>query len=151
LPRARLVLIVHAPTETLWATITDFDRYADYQPELRDIEVLQRGEQSWRVAFTVMLIKRIRYVLDFEAASPNVLRWSLVESNFLTSNSGQWTLKADDDLTRARYDLEIEVGRFVPRAIITKLVDVSLPRMLERFKQRAVASWEETAPTGRKR
>jgi coenzyme Q-binding protein COQ10 len=143
LPTARNEVVVGVPPDRLWDVIVDWDRYPEFLPELKEVVVHRAAHDGYDVTFEVSLIKRIRYRLRFRADPPHTLAWEMVEGNLLTRNSGAWTLRAEGaegGATRAVYEVDIEVGQYVPRAILTKLVTVSLPRMLAQFKERAEAA-----------
>ncbi len=140
MPSAKVEVVVDVPPEKLWDVITDWERYPEFLPELKDVTIHRSGPDGYEISYEVSLIKRIRYKLRFAADAPRGLTWELVESNLLQKNSGAWTLRPEGPAggaTRATYEVDLEVGQYVPRAILTKLITVSLPRMLAQFKERA--------------
>jgi len=140
MPNAKVEVVVGVPPERFWDVLTDFEHYPEFLPELKEITVHAAAHDGYEVSHTVALIKRIQYRLKFRADPPRGLTWELVESNLLKKNSGAWTLRpegAAGQSTRATYEVDLEVGQYVPKAIVTKLITVSLPRMLAQFKERA--------------
>ena len=140
MPSARSEVVVDVPPDRFWDVLVDWERYPEFLPELKEIHVHVAEHHRYEVSYVVSLIKQIRYRLRFRAEPARALTWEMAESNLLTKNSGAWRLVPegpDGARTRASYEVDIEVGAYVPRAILTKLVTVSLPRMLAQFKQRA--------------
>jgi len=134
---------VDVPPDQMMATIIDFAAYPTFLPETRQTEVVLREGAAWEVRFTVRVIRTLQYTLRLEQEGDRVLRWSLVEGVF-ASNDGSWTLEPLDGgaRTRATYDIDVQVGMYVPGNIIRSLVETALPRTLERFKAEAEARFQ---------
>lgn len=123
--------------EDLYASITDFERYPEFLPEVVSARIV-KGNKSDRVdvQFELEVIKRFEYVLQFELNSPSRVRWKLITSNFFKTNQGGWQLEATKKGVKARYELEVSFGFLVPKWVTKKLTEVSLPAMLDRFEKR---------------
>lgn len=115
--------------------IADFSAYKDFIPEIEECSLVREDETTWDVRFTLKLVKRFRYVLRMDKSNPLEIRWSLLEGVF-KSNDGGWNLEPIDGgkRTRATYFIDINVGMFVPSAIMRNAVTRSLPDTVQRFK-----------------
>jgi ribosome-associated toxin RatA of RatAB toxin-antitoxin module len=62
----------------------------------------------------------------------------MLEGSF-KSNEGGWTLEPIDGgrRTRATYEVDLDVGMFVPGSVMKTIVEQDLPRTLAAFKGRA--------------
>ncbi|MEL6350112.1 MAG: SRPBCC family protein, partial [Myxococcota bacterium] len=116
-------------------TLTDFESYPTFLPELKQARILHQEANAWEVQFTLQMIRPLVYTLRLHQPSPLALQWSLVEGVF-RANAGGWVLQPIDDgaRTAARYTIEIQLGMFVPANIIRSLVSEDLPRTMSRFK-----------------
>ncbi len=123
--------------DAFYAVISDYEAYPEFLPLLEDVRVVRREGDVVDAEFTLHLIKRLRYTLRLDGRPGLGLSWTLLEGDFV-ANAGGWTLEPlPDGTTRAHYRLHVEVGIFVPGAIVTRLVGRDLPQTLEAFKARA--------------
>src|SRR5262245_51621122 len=109
MPQARVEVVIAVPPERLWDVITDWERYPEFLPELKDVKVHEASHDAYEVSHTVALIKRISYRLRFRADPPRGLTWELVDSNLLKKNSGAWVLRPEGPggaSTRATYEVD---------------------------------------------
>jgi len=131
---------IDCPPDRLLAVITDFGRYPEFLPEIVDAKVISEEEDAWEVAFALQIVRRLEYTLRLEQPTPLKVQWALVKGIFRV-NTGSWSLESLDNGTRTRatYEVETQVGMYVPRSLMKTLVSRSLPDMLGRFKKRAEA------------
>jgi ribosome-associated toxin RatA of RatAB toxin-antitoxin module len=55
----------------------------------------------------------------------------------MKKNSGHWKLtEVKKDLTKAIYEIDMDFGGMVPKAITNKLVGTNLPGMMKQFRDR---------------
>ncbi len=127
---------VDAPLETVFGVITDYEAYPEFLPELHSVTVLEREPGRARVRFVLHVVKTVRYTLELTESAPFSVRWTLVEGD-LRQNAGSWTLERHGAGTRASYSVRVEVGVFVPGAIVSRLVGETLPATLQAFRVRA--------------
>ena len=129
---------IDCPPDRLLAVITDFARYPEFLPEIVDAKVISEEAGVWEVAFALQIVRRLEYTLRLEQPTPLKVQWSLVEGVFRV-NTGSWSLESLDEGSRtcATYEVETQVGMYVPRSLMKTLVSRSLPDMLGRFKKRA--------------
>ncbi len=124
--------------KVFYEVVTDFESYPEFLPEVKRVKVLRHEEDVWEAEFEVSMIKTIKYTLELTGKPGKELSWTL-KSGFFKKNDGSWKLRSLDKGKRveATYSVDIEVGMFVPKAIIDKLVEISFPKMLQQFKERA--------------
>lgn len=128
------------PLSCIWDVITDFEEYPEFAEEVVGATVQPGGTATHKVVeFELEIIKRFRYLLEFDLAPQTEVRWKLKESNFFKQNDGRWALKAlGPERTRVTYELEVSFGFLVPGWVTRKLTEINLPRMLETFEARAL-------------
>ena len=130
-------IIVKTPRDHLFEVITDFERYPEFLPEIKDITIVSSRGTRYEVEFQVEFVKRFTYTLQLSATPPEKLRWTMLSGDF-RKNEGGWLLKALSDYeTEAIYDLDLDIGFHVPTTITRKVSEFSLPATLKRFKERA--------------
>ena len=131
-------VVIDAPAERVFDIIVDYDRYAEFLPEVKEAKSSGRRNNEVDVHYGIDLVKRIHYTLHMVEDRPRSVRWTFVKGEVMRDNRGSWTLEpTPDGKTRATYTIEVGVGPLVPRSIVNALVDQSLPKMLEAFKKRA--------------
>ena len=140
MPGATRSVIIDAPADRVFDIIVDYDRYAEFLPEVKEARSADRRGNEVDVHYGIDLVKRIHYTLHMVEERPRSVRWSFVRGELMRDNKGSWTLEpTPDGKTRATYTIEVGVGPLVPRTIVNMLVDQSLPKLLEAFKKRAEA------------
>jgi coenzyme Q-binding protein COQ10 len=144
MPAARHTLDIDVSPAVLMAVITDFAAYPTFVTDMQSAEVRSHEGDAdhdvWTVAFALHMIRKLTYTLRLERQGVERLRWSLVEGSFRT-NEGGWTLEPLDGGTRTRatYEVDLDVGMFIPGSVMKTLVEHNLPRTLAAFKARAEA------------
>jgi coenzyme Q-binding protein COQ10 len=140
MPAATRSIVIDTPPERLFDIIVDYDRYAEFLPEVKEARSRNRKGNEVDVDYGIDLVKRIRYTLHHVEERPRSVRWTFVKGELMKDNHGNWTLEpTPEGKTRATYTIEVGVGPLVPRSIVNMLVDQSLPKLLEAFKKRAEA------------
>jgi len=128
---------ISAPIKAVYDVITDFESYPEFLNETKDVEIIKHNPKSARVTFKINLIKKITYTLDIKFTPPKGIAWKLVEGDLMKKNSGKWKLSKNNDGTKAVYEIDMEFGGLVPKAISSKLIGSSLPSMMKAFRDRA--------------
>jgi len=140
MPAASRSIVIDTPPERVFDIIVDYDRYAEFLPEVKEARSRNRKGNEVDVDYGIDLVKRIHYTLHHVEDRPRSVRWTFVKGELMKDNHGHWTLEpTTDGKTRATYTIEVGVGPLVPRSIVNVLVDQSLPKLLEAFKKRAEA------------
>jgi ribosome-associated toxin RatA of RatAB toxin-antitoxin module len=117
---------IDAPLEEVWTLVEDVPRAPEWQAGLKDIETLERdgeGRATLVESETDAKVRSVRSIVRFTYEPPTRLSWTQ-EKGELKSVQGSWVL---EDLgggrTRAKYDLEVELGRMLGMVIRGPLVD----------------------------
>jgi coenzyme Q-binding protein COQ10 len=130
--------VIPVPVDALYAAITDFEHYPDFLPEVVAAKkIAGKDPNIVRVTFTLEVVKRFDYTLEFTMTPKTEVKWALIESNFFKTNTGRWGLKANGNETQVQYELDVSFGFLVPGWISRKLTEVSLPKMFENFESQA--------------
>lgn len=137
MPGAETSVIIEAPIETVYDIITDFERYPEFLPETREVDVIEKNETSAQVEFVIKVIKKIRYTLDYTLTEPTQVAWTFIEGDSFRDCHGSWTLVDQDGVTDATYHVDVSFGLFVPKKITEILVGKNLPNLMQAFKERA--------------
>ena len=128
---------IDVPVEDFYAVITDFESYPSFLNDVDSARLLSRRGEVYDVEFTVHIIRRLDYVLRLVGEPNSNLTWSFLSGQMFKKNDGSWTLEDLGGRTRATYTVDVELNRFVPKAIGARLVQFRLPSMLQEWKQRA--------------
>lgn len=136
MPRVEREIVIDAPVETVFACITDYEKYPDFLPEMQAVEVVSREENTVVVRFELELLMRITYTLRLTESAPTELSWTLEEAKMMSQNSGGWKLESlGENQTKATYGLEVKLRGLIPKSVSTRLMGTTLPQTLERFKE----------------
>lgn len=138
MPKAVITADIDVTPALLMGVITDFARYPEFIGDMEESVILRRDADEWTVRFVLRVIRRLEYTLTLVRHSDLHLTWALVEGVF-KANTGAWRLEPLDDgaRTRATYELELDLGMFVPGSVMKTLVERNLPAMMAAFKARA--------------
>lgn len=130
---ARSKIVFEASPQDVFEVLTDFESYPDFIPEIGSAQIEQEGKDFTVVAFSLHAGKTIHYVLRFEPKPYSSIRWTYVRGD-LRSNTGSWTLKPKGNKTEAQYEVAIDMGRMVPKFLLSAVAGMGLPNILKRFK-----------------
>ncbi|WNG46541.1 SRPBCC family protein [Archangium minus] len=130
-------IVINAPPEKVFDVIVDYDRYAEFIPEVKKIRTSDRKGNEVKIHYEVDIVKTIHYTLLAREERPKRMSWTFVEGEVMKDNQGSWVLEPEGEgRTKATYTVDMALGPLVPKAIINGLVEQSLPKMLEAFKRR---------------
>lgn len=131
-------IVIDAPLERVYDTITDYERYPEFLPENQAVTVLERDGDTVKVRFEVEMVMRVEYTLSIVERAPDRVEWTLVDARMLSENKGGWSLeRVSESQTRAVYTLDVALTRAIPAAVSERLTGQALPKTLQRFKERA--------------
>jgi ribosome-associated toxin RatA of RatAB toxin-antitoxin module len=129
---------IKAPLKKVYEVISDFESYPDFLSGSKGAKILKKTGNSVQAEFKVDVIKTITYVLDIKLIPNKGFSWTLFKGDFMKANSGSWKLEEKKKgITHASYEIEVDFGLFVPKAISSMLVGTNLPTMMREFKERA--------------
>lgn len=117
--------------------ISDFERYPDWVPDIKEVEILRRDADGRGnlVAFRAAAIGRnISYSLEyFYGENPFRCAWQLKEGELLRILSGKYEFEEipdEPEKTFAKYDLAVDLkvplASFVKRRLETRLLHAAL-------------------------
>ncbi len=133
-------IVINAPVEKVFDTIIQYEKYREFLTEVKEVRTSNRRGNEVDVHYKVDVIKTIKYTIRSKEERPNRISWSFVNGEFMKDNKGSWVLEpAGEGKTKATYNVEMALGALVPKSVVNKLVETSLPKMLEAFKRRAEA------------
>jgi len=139
MPRITREKLMDVKPEALFRAITEYESYPKFLTEVTSVKLLPGGTATkQKVQFNIEVVKSFQYVLEFQTKGKEEVTWKLVESNFFKANEGAWKLEPKGkNQTQVHYELEVGFGFLVPGFVSKKLTEVSLPKMLENFEERA--------------
>ncbi|WP_434380075.1 type II toxin-antitoxin system RatA family toxin [Melittangium boletus] len=131
-------IVINAPPDKLFDVITNYDKYGEFLSEVKKVWTSDRKGNEVKVHYEVDVIKTIRYTILVKEERPRRMSWTFVEGEVMKDNQGSWVLEPEGEgRTKATYTVDMALGALVPKAIVNKLTETSLPKMLEAFKRRA--------------
>jgi len=126
--------------EKLYDVIVDYNSYPEFVDGVSSINVLEQTEGSARVEYGLNLIKKFKYTLSLSHKRPTSVSWEFESGDLFKKNNGSWELvDLGNGQTEVTYSLDVDVKGFVPKSIISKLTDSSLPAMMKSYRERAAA------------
>lgn len=151
-PAASDSIEIDLPVPRFFALITDFERYPELVSDIRESRLLARKGSTWDVWFKAHVITDVEYTLRLTGHGHDALTWVLLESPFMSANSGGWKLEElPGERTRATYSVELALNRVVPGPLLRMLVQARLPSMLQEWAKRAREEAARTPPPARPR
>lgn len=138
MPTTEQTVVINAPIDRVFDVIVDYERYPEFLPEMKHVEIISRHDGVSVVSFELEIIMRLGYTLRLQEDRPHAVTWSLDNAKMMAANDGAWRLEAlGDEQTRATYGLEVKLRGLIPKSVSTRLVGTTLPETLSRFKARA--------------
>lgn len=134
---AKASIEIDAPIETVYDVITDFASYPDFLGETKGVVIHKETAKHAQVTFKISIIKKITYTLDIKMAQDKGISWNLVKGDIMKKNSGRWKLTKNKGGTKADYEIVMDFGGMVPKAISSRLIGSNLPSMMKAFRDRA--------------
>jgi coenzyme Q-binding protein COQ10 len=139
MPRVEHSVVIEAPIADVFAIITDYERYPEFLPDMKEVRVIDRHDGVALVRFEIELVMRLSYTLRLVEDAPTRIAWTLEEAKMMEENVGGWTLVEDGPNTRATYALDVKLRGLIPKSVSNRLMGTTLPQTLDRFKRRAEA------------
>lgn len=144
MPKSSTTLETFVSPDELRELITDFASYPEFLPEVKRVDVKEKSAQGATVTFYVEVkVGGSEIKTEYTARytfSEKEIRWLLVSSPTLTKNEGFWRLEeTPDGETKACYESELITTLAIPEELQKIFADQELPRMMQRFRDRAEA------------
>ena len=128
--------------DELRAVILAVEKYPEFLPEVKRVEVKERSDSALLATFFVELkVSGVEVKTEYTvryALGRDVISWTLVSSPTLTKNEGQWRLEETaDGETKAFYEAELITSLPIAPELQKLIADQELPKMMQRFRDRA--------------
>lgn len=134
---AKTTEIFNYSAQQIFDVISDFEKYSEFLPEVKSAKVIEDKGNKKVVEMSVSMIKDFTYSIIATLDEPHGLSWVLNKGDIFKSNVGSWTLKPiSDNQTQVTYEVGAEFKIFVPSMISRKMIEVSLPKMIQAYKER---------------
>lgn len=108
---------VKASTEDIFEVAIDFERYPEWNPQIKAVEVRERDDEGRAVEVWYEVdarIKVVKYVLGYDYSdAPESFSWDLIEGD-VKALSGSYSFDEFDDVTEVTYEMTIDPGFPVP-------------------------------------
>ncbi|MFZ9888161.1 MAG: type II toxin-antitoxin system RatA family toxin, partial [Myxococcota bacterium] len=145
----RATFLVHATKERVLATLWDVERFQEIFPDFRRVEVIERGNNRVDARFFVDVpLATVTYDLRRELdLAEGQISWREIGGD-LRAVRGGWRVEPTDhpDLVRVTYESFVDVGRFVPEALVRDLAIAKLEEVATRVRLAAAASAPPSDP-----
>ena len=116
--------------------ILDFDAYASFIPQVRRCVVHDAGKSAWEVEIEMFVIRPLFYRIRMEEQEDGLLSWDVLEGVF-TTNKGFWKLSDTETGCMVHYEVEIQLGTFLPNIITKTVQEKAIPELIASFVQEA--------------
>ncbi|MBI5365916.1 MAG: SRPBCC family protein [Planctomycetes bacterium] len=139
--RAQAIAVIDAPVAAVWDAITDYDRYAEFMPHTKESKILERKGKV--VLFRTVLefpVRDVWYVIRLTLnEKAHRADWVMADGN-IKANVGSWALASfGKGRTCATYTVAIDPGFYVPKFLLNKATQGSLPMLIRAVRDRAAA------------
>ena len=118
---------IDAPIDQVWALVEDVEKAPEWQGGLKALRALERDDLGRAILCESESDAKVRTVsstVRFRYDGPTRLTWRQ-EKGELKSVDGSWELgDLGNGRTRAKYDLEVDLGRMLGLVIRGPLVDL---------------------------
>jgi ribosome-associated toxin RatA of RatAB toxin-antitoxin module len=125
---------IHAPIEEVFAVAADVEGSPRWQPEIKDVQVLERNADDHQVLVEIATDAKVRTLnstMRFGYDDPTAISWEQTEGD-LKLVRGRWEFEDLGDAgTRATYWMEVDLGRMLGMVIRGPLVGVLRGQLVE--------------------
>jgi ribosome-associated toxin RatA of RatAB toxin-antitoxin module len=139
---ARQTITINATPEHCYAVVTDFERYPEWAPDVKEAIVRTRDEQgrATEVEFRASALGRsTHYTLHYDYSdAPDRLSWKLVRGDIMRAIDGGYTFTTVATGTQVDYDLSIELVVPLP-GFVKRRAEVRILNTVKELKARAEA------------
>lgn len=124
------------PSSLLRSVILDFHSYSQFISQVRSCTVHVIEKSVWEVSLEIFVIRPLSYRIRMEEKKDGRLSWTLLEGAF-TINHGFWKLEDTESGCLVHYELEIQLGTFLPSIITKKVQETAIPELILSFVEEA--------------
>ena len=141
---AEAVFLIKAKPEAVFKTVTDFDHYPEFMPNIKAATPVEKDKRNKKYEFTLKVaFWDINYVLLLKSDVINEiysLDWEYVEGD-IRDTSGSWKIRQYDknnEYSLIMYRVRTDPGRFVPDWVADRLSTRSIPDMIKAVGKRSI-------------
>jgi uncharacterized membrane protein len=125
---------INAPIDEVFAVAADVEGSPAWQPEIKQVEVLERDGDGRQVLVRTVTnggVRDLKADLDFSYDEPGAIRWTQAEGD-LKSIDGSWEFEdLGDGTTRATYEMTVDLGRVLGMLIRGPMVGILRRQIVE--------------------
>jgi ribosome-associated toxin RatA of RatAB toxin-antitoxin module len=130
---------IDVPFDKFFQTVLDFESYPRFVTGVNESSVETVSDTQLKAKLELEMIKKLSYTIDVQHSRTEnsaKVSWTLLESDLLTKNNGQWDIVAKgSDQCEVTYSLDVEFKIPVPGLILRGLIKKSLPQAIKEFHQ----------------
>lgn len=119
--------------------VADFESYPEWQSAVRRVTVRSRAAdgRGMLVDFEIDLkVKTVRYSLNYEFVSDELVRWTYAGGD-IENVTGSYVFESRSDTeVEAIYELDLDLGFYVPGIVKKKVQQESMKRSVVELKER---------------
>lgn len=144
MPKSSTSFETFVSPEELRAIVVDVEKYPEFLPEVKRVVVRNKQQNEFVASFDVEvkvsgIEVKTAYTVRYEV-SDHEISWKLEESPTMTKNQGKWRFEETaDGETKAYYEAELETTLPITPELQKLFADQEMPRMMQRFRDRAEA------------
>jgi ribosome-associated toxin RatA of RatAB toxin-antitoxin module len=136
--------VIRAPADRCFAVVTDFERYADWVPDIKSVQVERRDDEGRPVEVTFRAAafgRSTTYTLAYDySGAPRSLSWVQARGDLTSRLDGHYIFEpAEGDDTEAVYHLDVElrvpIPGFVKRRAEGRIIHTALDDLKARAEQ----------------
>lgn len=129
-----------APVENVYKVLKDYEAYSEFMDGVTSVKIIEESGNETKAEYSINMIKKFSYILNLVHEENKSIKWSFVEGDIFSVNSGSWELSDNGDgTTDVTYSVEVDIKvKMMGSGMITKkLTEVQLPVLLKSVEKRA--------------
>jgi len=138
---------IDAPAASVWAVMRDQERIPNYVKSVREIRVLEKGE-NWKIIEQKLklhpLLPRFNFVFKEEYGPGYSIQFERVRGSF-KDVKGWWRVDQNvpENSVTLVYSTYVDVGWFIPKSWIKKGINKDVPELLVAFRDEVYSDFED--------
>ena len=137
---ASKTVTMKASVDKIYQVLRDYEAYPEFMDGVTSVKIMEEEGNHTKAQYNINMIKKLSYILNLEHEENKSVKWTFVEGDLFSVNSGSWELTDNgDNTTEVTYSLEVDIKvKIMGSGMITKkLTEVQLPIMLKSVEKRA--------------
>jgi ribosome-associated toxin RatA of RatAB toxin-antitoxin module len=111
---------VEATAEEIFAVATDFESYPEWNPNIKQVEVKERGAGGLATKVWMEVDARLRvvtYTLGYDySQAPGSFSWKLIDGD-IKELEGSYAFDEFDEVTEVTYEMKVDPGFPIPKLL----------------------------------